>query len=90
MAREHADRLKDRPEETWAEILDRLKTREQPVRGMFARVQIGPERSEDIPDEPAVRLVIMHPQYRHARGDVASSAMSSRRRRRPGAAARTG
>ena len=42
---------------------------------MFARVQIGPERSEDIPEEPAVRLVIMHPQYRHARGDVASSAM---------------
>ena len=75
MAREHADRLKDRPEETWAEILDRLKKHEQPVRGMFARVQIGPERSEDIPEEPAVRLVIMHPQYRHARGDVASSAM---------------
>jgi predicted AAA+ superfamily ATPase len=75
MAREHADRLKDHPEETWAEILDRLKAREQPVRGMFARVQTGPERSEDIPDEPAVRLVIMHPQYRHARGDEASSAM---------------
>ena len=70
MAREHADRLKDRPEETWAEILRRLRHASGPVRGMFARVQIGPERSDDIPDEPAVRLVIMHPQYRHARGDV--------------------
>jgi predicted AAA+ superfamily ATPase len=74
MAREHADRLKDRPEETWAEILDRLRARETSVRGMFTRVQAGPERSDDIPDEPAVRLVIMHPQFRHARGDSASSA----------------
>ena len=74
MAREHADRLKDRPEETWAEILDRLRARETSVRGMFTRVQVGPERSDDIPDEPAVRLVIMHPQFRHARGDSASSA----------------
>ncbi len=70
MAREHADRLKDRPEETWAEILDRLRALETSTRGMFTRVQAGPERSDDIPDEPAVRLVIMHPQYRHARADV--------------------
>jgi len=75
MAREHADRLKERPEETWVEILDRLRSREASVRGMFARVQVGPERSEEIPDEPAVRLVIMHPQYRHTRGDDTSSAM---------------
>jgi predicted AAA+ superfamily ATPase len=68
MAREHADRLKDRPEETWAEIVRRLAP-ERAARGMFAQVQVGPERSDDIPDEPAVRLVIMHPQYRHARGD---------------------
>ena len=38
------------------------------------RVQVGPERSDDIPDEPAVRLVIMHPQFRHARGDFDSPA----------------
>jgi predicted AAA+ superfamily ATPase len=68
MARERADRLKDRPEETWAEIVRRLVP-ERSARGMFAQVQVGPERSDDIPDEPAVRLVIMHPQYRHARGD---------------------
>jgi predicted AAA+ superfamily ATPase len=74
MAREHADRLKDRPEETWAEILDRLRAREPSVRGMFARVQAGPERSDDIPDEAAVRLVIVHPQFRHTRGDFDSTA----------------
>jgi predicted AAA+ superfamily ATPase len=73
MAREHADRLKDRPEEAWAEILRRLAP-ERSTRGMFTQVQIGPERSDDIPDEAAVRLVIMHPQFRHARGDFASPA----------------
>ena len=73
MAREHADRLKDRPEETWAEILRRLAP-ERSTRGMFTQVQIGPERSDDIPDEAAVRLVIVHPQFRHTRGDFASPA----------------
>ena len=74
MAREHADRLKDRPEETWAEILDRLSAREPSARGMFAQVQIGPERSDDIPDEPAVRLVDHAP---------AVPARAGRRRRHP-------
>jgi len=73
MAREHADRLKDRPEETWAEIVRRLAP-ERSTRGMFTQVQIGPERSDDIPDEAAVRLVIVHPQFRHTRGDLASAA----------------
>ena len=73
MAREHADRLKDRPEETWAEILRRLAP-ERSTRGMFTQVQIGPERSDDIPDEAAVRLVIVHPQFRHARGNFDSPA----------------
>jgi predicted AAA+ superfamily ATPase len=74
MAREQADRLKERPEETWEEILRRLRTRESSVRGMFARVQVGPERSEEIPDEPAVRLILVHPQLRHTRGDMTSPA----------------
>jgi hypothetical protein len=41
---------------------------------MFTQVQIGPERSDDIPDEAAVRLVIVHPQFRHARGNFDSPA----------------
>jgi predicted AAA+ superfamily ATPase len=74
MAEDQADRLKERPEETWAEILDRLRGKELSARGMFARVQICPDRSAEIPDEPAVRLVILHPQFRHTRGDSASPA----------------
>lgn len=74
MAREQADRLKERPEETWEEILRRLRAREQSSRGMFAKVQIGPEHSDDIPDEAAVRLIIVHPSKHHTRGDTASEA----------------
>src|SRR5262249_43348011 len=33
-----------------------------------------PDRSDEIPDEAAVRLVIVHPQWRHTRGDTASPA----------------
>ena len=74
MAREHADRLKDRPEETWAEILRRLRAASGPRGACSPRCRSVPERSDDIPDEPAVRLVIMHPQFRHARGDFDSPA----------------
>ncbi len=74
MAEDQADRLKDRPEETWAEILGRMRTREPSARGMFARVQVGPESSAEIPDDPAVRLVIEHPKFRHSRGHEESSA----------------
>ena len=66
------------------EILRRLRERDAKEareaarsgssRTAFARVQVGPERSDDIPDEPAVRLVIVHPQYRHTRGELASDA----------------
>ncbi len=77
MAEDQADRLKDRPEETWEEILRRLRTREAPARGMFARVQIGPENSGEIADDPAVRLAVLHPQYSHTRGDSASAAYMS-------------
>lgn len=73
LARERADRLKDRPDDTWEEILRRLRSRESSVRGMFARVQIGPEGHDDIPDEQAVRLVIVHPERRHTRRDTTGS-----------------
>lgn len=74
MARDQADRLKDRPEETWEEILRRMRAHEQAARGMFAKVQIGPDRSDDIPDETAVRLVIVHPSLQHSRGNYGSDA----------------
>ncbi|HSZ28513.1 MAG TPA: DUF499 domain-containing protein, partial [Pseudonocardiaceae bacterium] len=80
LARDYADRLRDRQEDVWAEIVRRMTEHEMRSRGAFPRVQIGSSDTGDIPDDPAVRLVIVHPQYRHARGDDASSAMLFARR----------
>ena len=79
-ARDYADRLRDRPEDVWAEIVARLTAGELRARGAFARVHIGSADTGDIPDDPAARLVIVHPQYHHVRGDEASAAMMFARR----------
>ena len=75
VARDFADRLRERPDVVEDEILRRLREQEQRVRGMFATVQIGPESSEEIRDEAAVRLVILRPSQTHSRGDTGSRAM---------------
>src|SRR5260370_4786856 len=80
LARDYADRLRDRQEDAWADIVRRLTEHEMRCRGAFSRVQIGASDTGDIPDDPDVRLVIVHPQYRHARGDDASPAMLFARR----------
>jgi predicted AAA+ superfamily ATPase len=75
MARDYADRLRERPDEAWEEILRRLREHDTSNRGMFARVQAGPDASADIHDEQLVRLVILRPEQTHARGDEGSNAM---------------
>jgi predicted AAA+ superfamily ATPase len=80
IARDYADRLRERPDDVWAEIIKRLTEHELRARGAFARVHIGSEDTGDIPDDPATRLVITHPRYRHSRGDDASAAMMFARR----------
>jgi len=80
IARDYADRLRERPDDTWAEIVRRLTEHELRARGAFARVHIGSEDTGDIPDDAAARLVIVHPRYRHSRGDEASTAMMFARR----------
>ena len=39
------------------------------------RCRLAEETSSEIPDNPAVRLVILHPQFRHARNDTTSASM---------------
>jgi len=80
IARDYADRLREHQEDVWAEIVRRLTDKEARSRGAFARVHIGSEDTGDIPDDPAARLVIVHPQYAHAKGDGASAAMTFARR----------
>jgi predicted AAA+ superfamily ATPase len=80
VARDYADRLRDRPDDVWAEIGRRLSEKELRSRGAFARVHLGSEDTGDIPDDPSARLVILHPRYRHSRGDEESPAMGFARR----------
>jgi predicted AAA+ superfamily ATPase len=80
VARDYADRLRERPDDVYAEITSRLTDHELRSRGAFSRVHVGSEDTGDIPDDPAVRLVIVHPRYRHARGDDESPAMAFGRR----------
>jgi len=75
VARDYADRLRERPDDVWAEVTRRLTEHELRTRGAFARVHVGSEDTGDIPDDPAARLVILHPQYWHSRNDDSSAAM---------------
>lgn len=73
-AADHAEGLRDRPEEVWAEIVRRLGD-EQRHRGGFAGVHPAPESSADIADTEDARLVILHPSRWHSKGDSHSEAM---------------
>lgn len=73
-AADHAEGLRDRPEEVWAEIVSRLRA-EQRARGGFAGVHVAPDSSADIADTEDARLVILHPSRWHSKGDDQSEAM---------------
>jgi hypothetical protein len=73
-AADYADGLRDRPEEVWAEIVTRLRTTEQRIRGGFAGVHIAPDSTADIPDTEDVRLVVLHPAHAHNKGADDSAA----------------
>jgi predicted AAA+ superfamily ATPase len=73
-AKDEADRLRERPEEVWAEIVDRLGRNSQKGRGNFATVTVAPEGTGDIPDTDEARLVILHPHQTFQRNGQDSSA----------------
>lgn len=70
-----ADRLREEPETVWAEIVRRLETSESLSRGDFARVHVARMSPGDVPDVDEARLVVVHPRWRHSRGDHDSEAM---------------
>jgi predicted AAA+ superfamily ATPase len=74
-AADYADRLRDRLEEVWAEIVTRLRATEQRARGGFAGVHVAPDSTAEVPDTEDVRLVILHPSRAHSRGAEESAAM---------------
>jgi predicted AAA+ superfamily ATPase len=74
-AADYADRLREKPEEVWLEIVSRLRANENRNRGAFSGVHIAPDGSADIPDEDSARLVILHPSHSHSKNSQDSLAM---------------
>jgi predicted AAA+ superfamily ATPase len=74
-AADYADRLREKPEEVWLEIVSRLRANENRNRGAFSGVHIAPDTSADIPDDDSARLVILHPSNSHSKNSQDSLAM---------------
>ena len=73
--RDIADGLIGEPEKVYREIADRLQLAADQSRSSFTGVDCCPTKTEAIPDEDRVRLVIIHPEHTYQRGDENSSAM---------------
>src|SRR5690606_37727022 len=73
-AQDHADRLREHPEEVWAELVQRLAG-ERGTRGDFAAVHACPDDSGGVPDAEEAKLVILHPRHPHVRNGEDSAAM---------------
>ena len=74
-AADYADTLRDRPEEIWTEIRERLR-RQTRRAGSFSAVLPGPESTAEIRDVDEAQLVILHPSTTHARGATDSAALT--------------
>jgi hypothetical protein len=68
-----ADRLREEPEQVWAEIIRRLRATAGKQTGAFTGVHIAPETSGDVPDSEDARLIVIHPKFVHARSDPNNS-----------------
>jgi len=73
---EYAESLRDKPEDVWLEVSDRIRATELGAKGSFATIQVDPKSSADIPDTEDARLVILGPKYAHTRNDSNSPAMN--------------
>lgn len=69
-----ADRLRDDPERVWDEVIRRARLLAGD-KGMFAGMHVAPTDSADIPDTDNARLVVVHPRWRHTRGQADSHAI---------------
>ena len=72
-AADMADRLREEPEQVWAEIIRRLRATAGKQTGAFTGVHIAPETSGDVPDSQDARLIVIHPKFVHARSDPNNS-----------------
>jgi predicted AAA+ superfamily ATPase len=63
MARDRAEEYRSHPEDVYADIVRRLKEHHVKAKGDFGGVYPAPAKSDEIPDVPEVRLVIVHPRH---------------------------
>jgi len=68
-ATDRADRLREEPEEVWAEVVRRLSVVARQGRGLFAGIHVAPLDAGDVPDTDEVRLVVVHPKMPWGRSD---------------------
>lgn len=74
IAKDEADRLRERVDEVDAEIVKRLRSFERRPTGDFAFARpVAPESGADVPDSDEARLVILHPRYVHRSREAAES-----------------
>ncbi|BCJ64829.1 Swt1 family HEPN domain-containing protein [Polymorphospora rubra] len=66
MARDRAEEYRSHPEDVYADIVRRLKERHVKAKGDFGGVYPGPTKSDEIPDLPEVRLVVVHPRHHYS------------------------
>jgi predicted AAA+ superfamily ATPase len=77
LARDRAEQLRrDALDEIHADIVRRLRTLQR-ERSAFRFVHPAPGNSADVPDEPAVRLVVLGPDEPHAAGSTESTALGT-------------
>ncbi|MUL40947.1 ATP-binding protein [Streptomonospora sp. PA3] len=73
LARDHAERLREHPEDVWAYLRERLQP-ERRRRGAFAAVNVAVEHTNEVRDTDVASLVILHPRYAHTRRNDSSDA----------------
>lgn len=73
-AQDLAERLREHPDEVWAELCRRLAA-ERAGRGDFAAVHPCPQDSAAVPDTEEAKLVVVHPRHVHGKGRTESDAM---------------
>ncbi|MDR7897417.1 MULTISPECIES: Swt1 family HEPN domain-containing protein [unclassified Thermosynechococcus] len=73
-AQERAEQILSDRDPVWAEVIRRLKNNQN--RGEFSAVHVAPDSTADIPDDctQGVRLVVLHPQHAHSKGNPDSPA----------------
>ncbi|WP_040840310.1 hypothetical protein [Nocardia brevicatena] len=65
LARDRAEDYRSHVEDVYVEIVDRIKERELGRRGLL-KISPAPDRSDEIMDNPEVRLVIVHPRHHYS------------------------